>query len=474
MKNDNINSKAAKAGLWYTFGTILLKGCIFLTLPIFTRLMSTSDFGIYNSYMAYEGILSSILGLGLYGTIKNAKIDFNKDFNEYMSSIILLSIIVLIFFLIIANILSPLLSLFIGMNRFILNVLILHSFGSFLIFLYGSKLNVEFKYKSYIVLTTFNTIGNIIFSILLIIFVFPNQKYLGRIIGAALPLIIISIFIIISIYKINLPKKLKKYWKYALLLGIPLVPHVISQSLLSQLDRIMINNMVGSNEAGMYSYIYTLCTITYVICSSMDNAWSPWTFLKLNLGKTKEVKENSSKYISLFILITIGFVCIIPEVAKIFAPSEYWNGMNLIIPLSLANYFIFLYMLPVGIEYYNKKTIFISIGTISAAVMNIILNIIFIKYFGYFGAAYSTLISYFCLFIFHWIISIKYNIKNIYNSRTIICYSLFLILILLSIYAMNNIPIIGMIYRFFIIFIIIISILKNKNRILKILESEKK
>ena len=167
MKNDNINSKAAKAGLWYTFGTILLKGCIFLTLPIFTRLMSTSDFGIYNSYMAYEGILSSILGLGLYGTIKNAKIDFNKDFNEYMSSIILLSIIVLIFFLIIANILSPLLSLFIGMNRFILNVLILHSFGSFLIFLYGSKLNVEFEYKSYIVLTTYNilyTINNICIS----------------------------------------------------------------------------------------------------------------------------------------------------------------------------------------------------------------------------------------------------------------------------------------------------------------------
>ena len=62
---DNINKKAVKAGIWYTIGNMLLKGCIFLTLPIFTRLLSTSDFGIYNTYMAYEGLITALLGLGL-------------------------------------------------------------------------------------------------------------------------------------------------------------------------------------------------------------------------------------------------------------------------------------------------------------------------------------------------------------------------------------------------------------------------
>ena len=66
MKNEKLEKKAAKAGIWYTIGNFILKGCIFLSLPIFTRILSTTDFGIFNTYMAYEGILTAILGLGLY------------------------------------------------------------------------------------------------------------------------------------------------------------------------------------------------------------------------------------------------------------------------------------------------------------------------------------------------------------------------------------------------------------------------
>ena len=71
-RKEDMGESAVKAGLWYTIGNIALKGCAFLSLPIFTRLLSTNDFGIYNAYIAYEQIFTAILGLGLYGTIKNA------------------------------------------------------------------------------------------------------------------------------------------------------------------------------------------------------------------------------------------------------------------------------------------------------------------------------------------------------------------------------------------------------------------
>ena len=99
--NENINVKAAKSGFWYSFGNILLKGCLFFTLPIFTRIMNTADFGIYNTYMAYEGLLAAVLGLGFYGTIKNAKFDFKDDFNNYLYSILSCSIFWLIIVMII-------------------------------------------------------------------------------------------------------------------------------------------------------------------------------------------------------------------------------------------------------------------------------------------------------------------------------------------------------------------------------------
>ena len=50
-----------RAGLWYTIGNMLIKGIPFLTLPLFTRLMSTSDFGIYNTYISYDCFLLGTL-----------------------------------------------------------------------------------------------------------------------------------------------------------------------------------------------------------------------------------------------------------------------------------------------------------------------------------------------------------------------------------------------------------------------------
>ena len=41
-------TKAAKAGLAYTVGNVLLKGIAFLTLPIFSRILTTEEFGFYN------------------------------------------------------------------------------------------------------------------------------------------------------------------------------------------------------------------------------------------------------------------------------------------------------------------------------------------------------------------------------------------------------------------------------------------
>lgn len=97
IKKEEMGKSAVKAGLWYTIGNIALKGCAFLTLPVFTRLLSTSDFGVYNAYIAYEQIFTAILGVGFYGTIKNAKLDFKENFKKYLSSIVFLSVLIFIF-----------------------------------------------------------------------------------------------------------------------------------------------------------------------------------------------------------------------------------------------------------------------------------------------------------------------------------------------------------------------------------------
>jgi O-antigen/teichoic acid export membrane protein len=464
-RNDDVDRKAGKAGLWYTIANILLKGCVFLSLPIFTRLMATGDFGIYNSYIAYEQLLQAVLGLGLYGTVKNAKLDFEEDFEKYLSSVLSLSLMVLAAVLVSANLLYGLYGEAIGFSRFVVNCLILQSFGAYLVFFYGSKLNIEFRYKSYIVISCFNTLVNIAASIILIVWVFPNERYLGRILGSAMPMIIIAIVLSASILKKGRTVYEAEYWKYALSIGLPLIPHVVSQSLLSQFDRIMIRNMVNDASSGIYSYIYTICTITYIICTSLDNAWTPWVYIKLKAGDGDNIKAAGRWYTLLFAVLTLGFICVMPELVKLIADESYWPGEDLLIPLALANYCVFLYMLPVGLEYYHKKTRYISLGTISAALLNLVLNYFAILNFGYKAAAYTTMVSYLALFCFHLLIARRLGFGRLYDLRWIIAVTAVLFAAAFAILGLYGRGLADIAVRYAVGLILLLFIFKERKRL---------
>ena len=81
---------------------------------------------------------------------------------------------------------------------------------------------------------------------------------------------------------------------------------------------------------------------------------------------------------------------------------------------------MFLYSLPVHIEYFYKKTKYIAVGTAGAAVVNLVLNYIAISLWDYQGAAWATLLSYVLLFIFHWDIARKINRAKMFPIRFMI------------------------------------------------------
>lgn len=469
LNENNISKKAGRAGLWYTVGNMLLKGCAFLTLPVFTRILTTGDFGIYNTYIAYEGLLSAILGLGLYGTIKNAKIDYGLDFDKYISAILSLALVFFAFIFAFVNIFFSAYNKFWIFNRFTTNCLLFQSFGTFLIHFYGVKLNTEFNYKSFLLISVFNTVGGVILSIFLILFVFPQERYYGRIFGSSIPPVLIALFVIFFILKRGREFYKKEYWIYGLAIGLPLIPHVISQSLLSQFDRTMINSMVGASEAGIYSYIYTICTIMAVICTSFDNAWTPWLFLKVNAGKENEVKEASKNYIVFYSMLTMGFMCVMPEISKLIADKSYWSGIDLIVPITLANHFIFLYFLPVSIEYYHKKTIFISVGTVCAALVNLVLNYIFIRLLGYKAAAYTTMISYAVLFLAHYLISKSMGFNEIFDKKQIKKITFTVIITGIIILCTSKIYILNVIIRIIISITILLLLWKKRKLVLSVI-----
>lgn len=422
MKTIN-EDNAKKAGLGYVVGNVLLKGIVFFTLPIFSRLMTTAEFGVYNNYLAYEGIIAGIIGLGLYSSIKKAIFDFKKDFESYFSSILTLIFLAYIVLLVISLSTLNFVSDFTGFNWIEIVLLLSQSFGSAIIQVYAAKLNSEFKYKQYLLVSGVNSISNITISVILI-FIMEDNSF-ARIIGTAAPYIIIGLYL--TIFSLVKGKKIFDliFWKYALSVGLPLIPHVVSQYILNQSDRIMISYFVGDSFSGTYSFAYNVCTVLFIVYTSVEASWTPWVFTKIEAGDTLSINKASKKLLVFSLCLLIGFLSLSPDVYRLMADKDYLIGIKNLIPLSFSMFVYFLYFLPVNLEYYRKKTIFVSLGTIGAATLNILLNYFFIPMYGYEAAAYTTLASYFVMFLMHSFIALRFDFKKIYDVKFIIIILIF-------------------------------------------------
>jgi len=237
-------NKVASAGIGYTIGNYMLKGVNFLTIPIFTRLMSTAHYGIYNTYITYDAIISVFIAFALHSSLKNARYKYKDKFDEYISSILILPILFLLFLLIIVNIFCKQFEGLLDLNRTVLNILFIHAFANSIVTIYNSKLSIDYKYQDFLKISFFNTALNLALSLSLMFTMYENERYMGRILGGAIPLILIAIFIYWKSFKLASPSIIKEYWKFGLSYSLPIIPHGISKIILSSFDRIMIKNII--------------------------------------------------------------------------------------------------------------------------------------------------------------------------------------------------------------------------------------
>lgn len=397
-------NSALKAGMGYTIGNVLVKGINFLTLPLFSRLLSTAEFGVYNVFLSYDAILSVLVGFAMNTSVKSAHYEFKKT-DEYVSSISLIYVLNSMLYLAIIIIGGQRLSALMGFKETVLLLLIPFSFGGAIIQLYNERISLDYEYKKYLAIALLNSVGNVIVSLLLIMTVFRNQRDVGRIVGTAATMVAIAAFLLLKMYIKAPPKINKQFWKFGLLYSLPIVPHGISQVLLAQCDRIMISRMVSESVAGIYSLAGNLKLVLTVVSTSIGVSWSTWFFSKMEKNESGDIQKNASILVRLFLVFTIGLMALSPEIIQVLGGSEYDAGKYVAVPMIADTFILFLYNIIVPSEYYTKKTQYIMMGTLISAVINLITNYVFIKMFGFIAAAYTTLFSYVCYLLLHVVIS---------------------------------------------------------------------
>ncbi len=286
-----------KAVSWYTLGNIIINAASFLMLPIFTRLMSVHDYGVYSTYTAQMAILQTVLLCGLASTVKMAKYS-ELDYNAYVTSILLIPFSLTILAGIIVNIILEVYPEFLGMNKSLWNFMILTVLFLNVNSILSGKLVVDGKYMIFLGFSIICTFGGIVFSLILCFTVYREHDiYMSRVIGICVATIIATIYLLFFCGWGNLKwRYIVQGWRW----GVPLLFHGIAASFMAQSDRILIQKYDSYSSAGIYNIAVTMISIPTVIVTSFENAWVPWFYGKLSEKKYDLIARMNNFYISFF------------------------------------------------------------------------------------------------------------------------------------------------------------------------------
>ena len=136
-----------------------------------------------------------------------------------------------------------------------------------------------YKYKITVITSLFIALSTAVISVILVILM--EDKLWGRIIGNSLPTIFIGI-LLSKVLLYNGRKNKVKYWRYALPVCLPYIPHILSMTVLNSMDRIMITKICGSRENALYSVAYSCGAVITILMTSINSAFVPWLGSKLH------------------------------------------------------------------------------------------------------------------------------------------------------------------------------------------------
>lgn len=396
----NNGKKAVKAGVWYTVANFVTKGAMFLTTPLFTRMMSKQDIGNYSNIASWVTLLTVLLSLDFAISLVVARFDYKEEFDKYISSTLIYGTIISLFFYLISILNMEWVSSFLSMPVYSIHLMFAYICVYPALLMYQYKCRYEYNYKGVII----SSLGTLAISTLcaLVLTFFSDDKLFGRTFGYYGPSI--AICVIIYIYLLNKGRCVTlKYFTYAFKICFPMIWHVLAGHVLSAGDRIVITKYIGPEANAMYSIAYTCAMALLVLWSSMNTAWAPWATEQMHDGNISLMRKATYPYIGVFVFVSIYALLLGPELLLVFGGRGYVEARAVLPPVVVGYIFQMVYSLYVNAEFYLRKQTQIAIGTIIAAFLNIILNIIFVPKYGYVAAAYTTLFGYICLAMFHFL-----------------------------------------------------------------------
>ncbi|PRX56933.1 lipopolysaccharide biosynthesis protein [Flagellimonas meridianipacifica] len=399
------------------YSTIMLlqKGINFFLIPILTIYLTPFDYGIVAVVMAINTFLNVFYLLALNGSLNRFYYEFKEDeglvkrfFGTIVTFVLFNSFIVsAIIFLGRRWLLEPFLVdveffpyMFLGLISVIFNPCYL---------IYQNSLQARQEGVRY----GKNNIAFFVFNmVLLLVGVIVFDLGAKGVLGAlAITNIVFFVYTLFSFKKDLIFGIDKKILRKAIKYSFPVIPHTLAGVATSLIDRLLINKILSTSLAGIYSIGNNFGAVVFLLASGINQAFVPWFNQKIKENSTERIPEISRFLIVIYCLIALGLSFFGREIILLITPKAYHKSWIVIPFISFAYVYHGVYYFFASSLFYDiqgRGNRIIPVATILSALLNILLNLVFIPLYDILGAALATFLSKLFLTIFLSFVHNKY------------------------------------------------------------------
>lgn len=408
--------EAGKSAIWYTAATFITKGLGFITIPLFTRIMTTGEFGLFNNFAAWQQILLSVLSLESYATLNRARLDCKgKELQDYQFTL-LTSSLGITFLLAVLLIVAPSMPETItDLDRKYLYIMVLYLLFYPAFTMFQMLQRVQYRYK----LSAGLSLGASLLATALSVFlvVTLDDALMGRAVGQYVPFAVLGAAFYLWYWKTGGTFRVK-YLKYALPLAVPLVIATLGTQVLLLGCRIVTQHSCGPDEVAFLSLATTVSQIVLILVSTLNNAWAPWLYDCLSSGKPEKAIGTFKLYLWGMTVLSVLVMLAGPELVRILGGEEYGPTVWLVpsfmftcLLSMLANQYVYL-------ETYYKDVWAGGVATLAIGIINLPLCFGFIRVVGFDAVGYANITSNALLILVHkGIIARRLKVDDLFSAK---------------------------------------------------------
>lgn len=402
-------SSLFKSSFVYTLTKAINSAIPFILMPVLTRYLNPEDYGVVAMFGVLLSFLVPFTGLSIHGAIARQYYDRDEvDMPTYVTNCLFILIssttIVGILFYFLAKPISKVASF---PEQWMWAVIVV-SAAQFINQVNLTIWQVQVKSIPYGIFQVSQTVLNMGLSIWFVVGL--GLAWQGRIQAQIIATVSFALFGMLILFKNGWIKFKfnKSYIKSALNFGVPLLPHALSGTIQTVVDRTFITSMVSLSATGLYSVGYQIGSIIGLLGTSFNQAYVPWLYERLKRDKYEEkvvIVKFTYVYFVVIICMALGLGLFAPWLFSFFLGPKFTGASVYIIWVSLGFAFNGMYMMVVNYIFYAQKTYILAWVTFSTALISIILNYFFIKYWGAIGAGYTFAGMSFVTFLLVWMLS---------------------------------------------------------------------